>query len=345
MANSWIKKMNAIPKQIKTPVDRLTSQEWNSAINILAEQSNNNTSGIDLSLRLTYELKRFVDEEYDKKLKEIDQRIKDLQLEDSYNSSWSFIKTIIGGSTNSIYAESFGLLQSYDSEEGDYGFVAEIVRNNLNHISEIKKIEMYQYKNETWTYIEELGIASIYQKLKGEINELRDISLDHDRTTLESRSKPNQHPIKSIIGLKPKVEVYIGSEEPLSAVDTWFDLESEGENEVPIVVNWEPLSYTPNIFINAVISCNAFSISEPIRFVVIGSVEGQIFRQELHSDVNGIIEGEIVWYISNDYTQVTSFNIRLEPVAEENKYVVSVFENTGNLNQENFLALRIEVYR
>jgi len=47
---------------------------------------------------------------------------------------------------------------------------------------------------------------------------------EHDKLSIESRYKQNQHPIKAISGLKEKVDVFVGNQEPMEKADTWFDV-------------------------------------------------------------------------------------------------------------------------
>lgn len=176
------------------------------------------------------------------------------------------------------------------------------------------------------------------------INALEVSALDHSVLTLLSRSKPNQHPIEAIAGLKPKVEVHISEDEPVEQVDTWFDV-SAVDDEVAPTTRWEKIAYTPIIFSGQVINCNGFSESEPLKLVVVGNSAGETYRQEFHSDEYGYILGEAVLYISTNYASIASVSFVLEPIAGENAFSVAYFENTGNLNISDFTALSIEVYR
>lgn len=169
-------------------------------------------------------------------------------------------------------------------------------------------------------------------------------TLDHSVLSLFSRSKPNQHPIEAISGLKQKVEVHVGEEEPIERVDTWFDVSAVDEEVAPLT-RWEKLASTPIIFSGQVINCNAFSESEPLKFVVVGDSAGEIYRQEFHSDEYGQILGEAIIYISTDYASIASVSFVLEPIAGQNAFSVAYFENTGNININDFTALSIEVYR
>ena len=182
------------------------------------------------------------------------------------------------------------------------------------------------------------------EDLDRRLNTLEVGALDHSVITLFSRSKPDQHPIEAISGLKPKVEVHISEEEPIEQIDTWFDV-SAIDDEVAPATRWEKLASTPIIFIGQVINCNSFSESEPIKFVVVGNLAGEIYRQEFHSDEYGYIMGEAVIYISANYASIASVSFVLEPISGQNAFSVASFENTGNLNISDFTALSIEVYR
>lgn len=61
---------------------------------------------------------------------------------------------------------------------------------------------------------------SFQQQILEQIQNIEAGTISHDRLPLESRFKPNQHPISAITGLKPKVEVHVDEDEPVDQIDT-----------------------------------------------------------------------------------------------------------------------------
>lgn len=74
---------------------------------------------------------------------------------------------------------------------------------------------------------------SVEEDFDRRINQLEIAGLDHSVLTLLSRSKNDQHPISAISGLKPKVEIHIGEDEPIEQIDTWFDVSAVDEEVAP----------------------------------------------------------------------------------------------------------------
>ena len=71
------------------------------------------------------------------------------------------------------------------------------------------------------------------EELDSRINTLEASALDHSVLSLFSRSKPNQHPIEAISGLKQKVGVHVGEEEPIETTDTWLDVAAVDDEVAP----------------------------------------------------------------------------------------------------------------
>ena len=175
-------------------------------------------------------------------------------------------------------------------------------------------------------------------------NESIKIGGDHSLLSLFSRSKANQHTIDAITGLKPKVEVFISNDEPTTRVDTWFDTKEivEGDNSG---TNWRKIKSTPTIFEGAVIVTLSLYTGEFIKLVVVGSMAGKQYIQELHGNELGQIKGEVIVNVSEDYEEIASVLVSVNKIDGENAFVVEEFINTGNVLIQNFTALSIEVYR
>jgi len=184
---------------------------------------------------------------------------------------------------------------------------------------------------------------SIQDKILQDLQNLQVGIVDHNNLSSESRNKPNQHTIDSISNLRRKVEVHVGPDEPLNPSDTWLDV-VEIDADVSVQGNWEILRSTPVIFFHSFITTMNFNSSEARKLVVVGDLAGEIYRQELHSNVNGQISGEVIIYLSEDYSQVASVQLTVE-ASGGNSYFVTEFTNTGNIIISDFTALSIEVYR
>ena len=61
MNSNWKKKINAIEKQVKGGTNGITSREWNFIVNSLAEQANNNATGVSESFYFIEKLEGFVE--------------------------------------------------------------------------------------------------------------------------------------------------------------------------------------------------------------------------------------------------------------------------------------------
>lgn len=184
-------------------------------------------------------------------------------------------------------------------------------------------------------------------ELELQVQKAIDAQTDHTLLSLFSRNKPNQHGIDAISGLRPKVEVHVGEDEPTQQSDTWFDVEQVDE-EVVVTGNWEFVASTPQIFLNASIPLFYVEQGELLKMVVIGNLAGETYRQEFQSDEYGYITGEAILSVNGNYTQIISVEFTLEPLIQNNEVVafeVILFNNTGNINTNEFHALSIEVYR
>lgn len=184
---------------------------------------------------------------------------------------------------------------------------------------------------------------SVQDAIFQDLQELQVEITDHDQLSTISRNKPNQHTIDAISGLRRKVEVHVGESEPIEEAETWLDVAAV-DQEVVVTGNWTLLSSTPNIFLGAYFSTNIYTIGEPMRLVAIGNLAGEVYRQELHSDINGIISGEILISLSEDYINMASVHVTLVPDGT-NHFTVTGFQNTGNILINDFTALSIEVHR
>jgi hypothetical protein len=184
---------------------------------------------------------------------------------------------------------------------------------------------------------------SVQVDLLSRVSNIEDTNTNHRNLTLDSRFAANQHSIDSILGLKPKVEVHIDEEEPISQKDTWYDVIGI-DIEVPSPTKWETLGTMLTIEADAVIELNYQQLEEPKRLVVIGNVDDEEFRQEILQDDFGFFSGEIIILIESEDANIASVEIVLERTSDT-EYVVSYFESTGNIEIFSFIALSIEVYR
>jgi hypothetical protein len=60
---------------------------------------------------------------------------------------------------------------------------------------------------------------------------------DHRELSYASRFAPNQHPIDAISGLSKKVNIHIGTDEPVETVENWYDVIDESSG-VPEIGGW-----------------------------------------------------------------------------------------------------------
>jgi hypothetical protein len=83
---------------------------------------------------------------------------------------------------------------------------------------------------------------------------------------------------------------------------------------------------------------------EPLRLVVVGNIAGDTYIQEFYSNSYGIISGEALINVSENFLSVVSVEFVISPL-DSTTYITQYFENTGNITVSSFTAFKLEVYR
>jgi len=185
--------------------------------------------------------------------------------------------------------------------------------------------------------------TSYYGSVEGNSGIVGNIITDHDDLGYDSRSAPNQHPIESVIGLKPQITVHVGDDEPIESAHTWIKT-IEDLTTLPERSSWSTIYSTPLIrYAQQISPAVIFDNNFPIRLLVVGTVEGKEYQQEFHIEFDKRIRGEALIYLDDnpDNTRSAEFEIYLN----KSHFYVTKFQSTGNQRIIQFTGLRLEVYQ
>jgi hypothetical protein len=310
---------NAIPDQLKTAANSLTIQEWNAVVNTLKQQANLNTAYIE-------QLHRVLFFNYDQNTSGY------VDIPDIFEEG--FLSNVMAAVAQVVQQRPLQIYESINSFPQP-GIAGDLYLAKFKTVV-IDETPTQVVANELYYWSETLDAYRMIVGTGGTGS-----GADHSQLSLESRALPNQHPIKSIIGLEQKVNIHVGPNAPTYPANTWLRPVVPGQ-EPPAADTWQVLVSTPLIRYGHVIEPDAFDSNAPIRLIVIGVIDGSNYSQELHME-SSYIRGEVVLFLdTNDPSTSLAAEIELHLVA--GKFYVTGFRSTGALLFNQFYAHRIEVY-
>jgi len=230
------------------------------------------------------------------------------------------------------------------------------------YVEDIHRVLFHDYDINTQGYIEfpsgfikyaHLNIEEILADahvLTNRVSILEQEKNLHNLLTLESRSKPNQHPIHAITGLKEEISVHVGINPPTDMSRTWLQ---DITIEQSPTSDWFTLESNCTISDYNVIVVNTERVpEEPMRMLFVGDWFGSIYAQELHNNqfsplnsLTPMFAGEILLSAKYIGETIETKIVYIEIDVEEDWYFVRVFENRGTVSISSFESYRIEVFR
>lgn len=87
-------------------------------------------------------------------------------LREGVNVNWVFNQATLTGTSNGIYAESVIQLQEHIPNDGAYGYVVDVERDEEGNTTAINSLELYKFKDGVWKSLGELSITRLLESYK-----------------------------------------------------------------------------------------------------------------------------------------------------------------------------------